>query len=242
MTTSQILITIIVSFVAACLQRISGFGFALLATPIMSIVMPVPVAVVVISFVSLPNGILNWLQQGHHADRAQVRRIVVWCITGMPIGLVAIRHIPDRPMRIVLGVVVAVAAGALASGWRITRGGRQVDAAAGFLSGILATSTGTNGPPLVIGLQGQGVTPERFRGTMAGIFVATGIVTLVLFAVNGLVTEATLKLASVGVAPMLVGQFAGVRLLPRVRTEHYRHLIVALLFASAAAAIGNALR
>lgn len=60
MTASQIFVTILVSFAAACLQRVSGFGFAIIATPLLSFVMPVRVAVVVIALVSYPNALLNW--------------------------------------------------------------------------------------------------------------------------------------------------------------------------------------
>ena len=234
--------TAIVSFGAACLQRISGFGFALLATPILAIVMPVPLAVVVITLVSFPNGILNWIQQRAHADRPQITRIVVGCVAGMPLGLIINKRLPDRPMRILLGVVVAAGAAALAAGWRVKGRGKHVDVVSGFISGMLATSTGTNGPPLVVGLQGQGVTPERFRATLAGSFIWTGAVTIVLFWLSNLISEQSVHLAAVGIVPMLAGQVAGRGLVGRVQQAHFRKLVITLLFLTAATAIVNALR
>ena len=239
----QVIGTLVVAFVAALLQRLTGFGFALVATPLLAMVMPVSQAVVLISLVALPSGVMNWRSLRSHADLAQVRRIVLWSLPGMPIGLVAHHVLPDRGFRVVLSVAVAIAAIVTASRWTLRpHRAERADRVAGFVSGLLNTSTGTNGPPLVVTLAGQGLAPDAFRATLAGVFVAMGVVTIALFGADRLITIHVLKLTAVGVLPIGPGRYVGLRLAGRISAEHFRHLIVVLLLGTAAVGIVNAVR
>lgn len=159
----------------------------------------------------------------------------------MPFGLFVFNGVSERGFRFGLGVIVALAATALAFGWRIRTKGPVVDAAAGITSGLLNTSFGTNGPPLVIGLQGQSVDAERFRATLAGVFVLSGTGALALFAWRGRITSNTLQLAAIGIVPMLLGQFAGRRVSRLIPAERFRVLVLVLLYTIAATSIVNAI-
>ena len=224
------------------MQRVSGFGFALLATPLLASAMPVSRAVIVVSLVAFPSGVLNWRLLGVHADRSQVRRLVMWSCPGMLVGLLAHSHLPDHAFRIVLSAAIGVAAVVTASGWRIrSQKTGWADAISGFLSGVLNTSTGTNGPPLVVSLSGQHLTADAFRGTLAGVFTLSGAVAIALFAVDGLITRRILVLAAYGIPVVFAGRTVGGALAERISEQHFRHLVVGLLFVTAIVGLANAL-
>ena len=50
---------------------------------------------------------------------------------------------------------------------------------AGFTGGILSTSTGTSGPPIVIALSAKQLEPAVFRATISAIFLVQGSAALV---------------------------------------------------------------
>lgn len=205
--------------------------------------MPVSQAVAVIALIALPSGALNWRALRAHADRTQVRRLVLWSLPGMPLGLVAHHVLPDREFRVVLSIAVAIAAAITASGWTLhPHNVQRSDRIAGFVSGVLNTSTGTNGPPLVVTLAGQKLEPDAFRATLSGVFVATGMATIALFAADGLITRHVLLLAAAGLLPVAVGRLVGVRAADHVSPVVFRRLILVLLFATAAVGAFNALR
>jgi uncharacterized protein len=233
--TTQIITTVAVAGASAFLQRASGFGFALFATPLLSFSMPVTLAVIVVSLVAFPAGATNFYELRSHADRHKIGRIVAWSLVGMPLGLLAHRHVSDHIMRIVLAAAIAAAAILLASGARIRSShARRADAIAGFLSGVLNTSTGTNGPPLVVAMTGQDLGPDQFRANLAGIFTISGAIAIALFAIDGLITRRSVVLAGTGLPLVFIGRFCGAAIAGRLDQSAFRQLVLGLLLATAA--------
>ena len=60
--------------------------------------------------------------------------------------------------------------------------------ACGFTSGVLNTSLGTNGPPLVFDLQARAIDANTFRATISMVFVFGNMLALTLFVLDGKVT------------------------------------------------------
>jgi uncharacterized protein len=188
----------------------------------------------------LPTMALNWQELGRYADKRQVLRLSGWAVPGMPIGLMAHHVASDEAMRVVLAVVVSIATLLLITGLRLpTHHVARADGLAGFISGILNTSTGTNGPPLAVNLTSQNVEPDRMRGTLAGVFGLSGIVGIALFIADGLVTDRVLLLAACGLPLLLGGRALGARVARSVSPERFRQLTYTLLFGTA---ISSAIR
>ncbi len=223
-----------VVLVASILQRVSGFGFALVATSLLALAMPVSDAVVILSFVSIPSTTLTWRQLGDHADSAQLRRLIAWTLPGLPLGLIVHATVPDRPMRLILALVILLAVALLVTGWSVpVRHVAVADAAAGFVAGVLNTSTGTNGPPLVFDLASQGVGPDRMRATLSGVFAFSGVATVALFAVEGSLDAKALVIGATAMPFAVVGQLIGTRVSARVSEPMFRRMTFVLLVATA---------
>ena len=221
---------------------VSGFGFALVSAPLLALVLAPSRAVVLVSLASVASNIRFGALGFRDADRALVLRLVVASLVGMPIGLVVIEHASARGLRLVIGIAVAAIAAVMASGYRPRRAGMGTDVVAGFVSGVLNTSTGTNGPPLVIGLHARGIPPTRFRSTLAAVFFVTNVVAIALFATRGRVLGRDVALA-VAVLPLQLAAWAiGSAVHRRLSAERFEKVTIVLLFASALAAIVGALR
>ena len=97
-------------FVAAALQRAVGFGFALLAVPLMAFVVPTKSAVVIVFL----NGTVTcaWLalRLRRHIEWPTARRLGLGAIVGAPIGVIILSVISATTLRLALGVTTCLAA------------------------------------------------------------------------------------------------------------------------------------
>jgi uncharacterized protein len=237
-----ILTTVGVVTIAAFFQRISGFGFSLMSTPLLTLVMPVEMAVVALALVSVPNMMLNWREFGPKADKKQVRWITAWAIPGMPIGIYLLTVLPERALKVGVSICVISAAILLSARIRIpAHRVRVVDGFVGFVSGVLNTSTGTNGPPLVFTFSGQNLEPDRTRGSLAYVFGMSNVVGVALFAAKGLITADTGLLALAGMPAILIGRRLAKPIAERLTPENFRRIAIATLVATGVVGIAKAL-
>jgi uncharacterized protein len=237
-TSAVVAIAAIIAF-AAAVQSVTGFGFALIAVPALALLLGPKVAVVAMSSVGVPLVIWNAVRW---------RRDILWreaittslaALVGMPLGLLLLTHADDRALTAVIGVTILVLTAWLWKGLTLPSG-RRTEVGAGFVSGTLATSVGTNGPPLVIAFQAVGLGPTRFRATLQACFVAQGSIALALFWSRGLVVHDVGVAFVVGVPAAVVGALLGDRIAPRVHAGPFRNAVLILLVLSGALALGDA--
>ena len=226
---------------AAIAQGLSGFGFSLVSIPLLALVVPVKAAIV-------GGAVLGLVQSGqivardhHHVEWRSAAVLVAAAITGMPVGLFVITRVDAEPLQVVIALTVLVFTGLLWRRVRLPTDSLPAEAGVGFTSGVLSTSTGMSGPPLVIALQARGVAPSAFRATLATVFVCGSAISLLLFWTRGLVTDDALRVAAAGLPGLVVGILVGELAFRRVDHERFRRIVLALLVASAALALVGAL-
>jgi uncharacterized membrane protein YfcA len=178
--------------VAACAQMLSGFGFALMAVPLMGLAIDLKTAVVVSTICGTASHTYQAIADGRHRDARFVRLLTVASFLRMPLGLVILDRVDSD-------VTTPV-------------GGRALEGLAGFVSGVLATSTSTNGSPLVLLLRSRGLSPEVFRSTLNTVFSIVSFVSIAVFAIGGKLTGEALVGTLVGVPGVGLGMYMGARL------------------------------
>jgi uncharacterized protein len=232
-------------FVAAALQRAVGFGFALLAVPLMAFVVPTKSAVVIVFL----NGALTstWLmiRLRHEIEWHTTRLLGAGTVFGAPVGVVILSLVSAVVLRLTLGVVTCAAAGwiivasRLASGQAPPRPARTV--VIGLVSGVLNTSLATNGPPLVYELRRTGFEDDRFRATISAAFTISNVIGLPLLAAAGLISADDVALAAASLVPCAVGIALGSLISTRMETTHFVWTVDLLLLATGAVTITKAL-
>jgi uncharacterized membrane protein YfcA len=231
--------------VAAVVQVVSGFGFALVAAPVL-VALTDPVTSVGILGVLGTLASLVTLGAGRERPQVLARTggaLVAWALPGLVLGVVLVSRLPEDVIRAAVGVLVLAALvqrRVTAARTAAPRPSSRVGlAAAGATAGALTTTTGLNGPPLVVYLTSREVSPREARDTLAVIFVVLGLLALVALAVAG---ELELPLEVLALPPAVIaGGLLGHRIFDRM-AEHHRHrAVTVLLLASAATALGSAL-
>ena len=150
------------------LQAATGFGFSLVAAPLLfAAIQPEP-AVVLLLVLGLE---VNLLTLGTERRRPRpLKRSTTWMLAcalpGALAGVAVLRALPAEALQlaVTLGVVATLAA-------RRVRAAHVPAWAAGVAAGALTTSTTTNGPPMLLHLLGRGATPAQVRDTLTTCFV-----------------------------------------------------------------------
>ena len=83
----------------------------------------------------------------------------------MPLGLVVLATIEQQQLKIVLGGLIILGTLALMRGAGGITARAWIDVMAGAISGVLAASTGTNGPPLVLAAQMRMTLTRQLNGS-----------------------------------------------------------------------------
>lgn len=228
-------------FVAAGTQQLAGFGYALMAVPLLSLVVGTKDAVALSSLSGLAGTGLMAIRLRHRTDRPVVKRLLLGAVVGMPLGIVVLRRAPAPPLQVAVSVVVLLAVALLASGFRLRRESPRTELGAGFLSGMINTSIGIGGPPVVLVLQAAEHEQHAFRATTVSYFVVSNLVALPLFLASGVVSSSTWAVGVFAVPAALVGTLVFERVAFRVRTEHFRVLVLALLVLAAVVSLARVL-
>ncbi len=240
MSTASLVVVALSVFAAAMTQVLSGFGFALLAVPLMTLSVPVKDAVVISTLLGI--GLTSW-QAWHlraHTERRVARRMILSAYLGMPFGLWVYLTLDDHVLRFALGCAILVAVVLLTVRVDL-RVGRGLDLGAGFVSGVLNTSLSTNGPPLVFGLHARGLAPDSFRATINTVFCCCNLLGVTMFVAAGRVTGDGITAALVALPALFLGQAVGFPLRRHVDGERFRVLVLGLLIVAAISAMASAL-
>ena len=229
-------------FAAAVLQRTTGFGFALLAVPLMAFVIPTKSAVIVVFLIgSLTSAWLAFRLAGQ-ADRQAVRRLGAGAVVGAPVGVIVLHLVAATALRFALGVTTSLAAIWIITSSRL-RGAEPVSPrpistfAVGVTSGIINTSLATNGPPLVYELRRCGFRDDKFRGTISAVFLISNLIGLPLLALSGLISTYDLELAGISVLPCATGIAAGAWIGARMEAALFLWAVDVLLLLTGALTI-----
>ncbi len=229
MGTGVLLVIAASVLVAAMVQAVSGFGFALLSVPLMTLAVDAHTAVIVSTLTGVVvTSSLAWRLR-EHADMVLVRRFALAAYAGMPLGLAVFLLVSEQMLLRLLGTSVAVAVVLLVAGIDLSGRGRGVELGAGFVSGVLSTSVSTNGPPIVFALQARRLGADVFRGTITMVFAVSNLGAVAAFLLAGEVTPDGVRASALSVPALLVGQALGRPLRPRVQGERFRWMVLGLL-------------
>jgi len=154
------------SFLAACMQAATGFGYAVLAVPIYLLMLPAREAVQINVLLSCIVMAVMTAGLWRHAPWRLILRVAAGSVLGVPLGLYFLAQAPDRVVKIAVGLVLAFFLGFILYRRRakpVRADDRPPDrplaeGVTGFFGGALGAGIGMPGPPLLVyfGIAGGG--------------------------------------------------------------------------------------
>lgn len=233
MPLTTLLVLGLVVGVGAFVQRIAGFGLAVVAAPFVVMVAPqvMPAALL---FVVLPLPVLEMARAHRDIRWGPFGWAMAGRLATMPLGVwLAANASHTVTSLLVAGMVLVAVAGSLTR-WRV-RPSSGIALGAGALTGISATTASIGGP--FFGLALQELTPQQARSTLAPFFLFGSLSSLLGLAIGGQISADGLRAGLAWLPFMAVGALAAQPLRHSIDTVRFRHSILALATVSALAVI-----
>lgn len=230
-------------FVAAVCQSVSGFGFALVLVPLLSLFWDVKAAVVLTvmlgPFAAAP--VLAPVRR--HARRPVVLGLLVGGFIGSPAGAALLVLADPDVLRVAVALIVLLSTVILLRGFVIREPRRPLAAAVvvGAVSGALRSATSMGGPPVTLYLLGLRYDPRAFVATSTASYLLSSIYTVGLYAVAGKVTGSLLGMGAAAVPAMAAGAFLGGWIRARLSEPRFRFVAIALMGGTSLAAVAPVL-
>jgi uncharacterized membrane protein YfcA len=140
-----------VVFAATLIGSAFGFGEALIAVPLLALVVPIEVAAPPAVLLSVTVAAAVMLEDYHRVEFASACRLIVVTLLGIPFGLWLLTVVPDASVTTDLAaVIIAFSAYSLARATHPALHDDRLAWPSGFAAGLLSGAYGINGPPLVV--------------------------------------------------------------------------------------------
>jgi uncharacterized membrane protein YfcA len=184
-----------VLFVATLIRSSFGFGEALVAVPLLALLLPIHVAAPVAVMVSITVAFIVVVQDWSKVYARSAFRLALPTVFGIPLGLMLLKAGSEPVVKAVLAaLIILFSAYSLIGGKRRELTDDRFAWLFGFSAGVMGGAYGMNGPPLVIYGSLRGWSPQHFRATLQGYFLPASLVGLCGYWLTGLWTPAVSQL------------------------------------------------
>lgn len=226
-------------FGAAFLQAASGFGFALLAMPLVTLALGLEAAGPVVAAAALLLYVTNTVRLRRHVNWGEWTRLGAAGLAGVPLGFWLSAAVPAGWVRAVLGVLLIAYAGyALAAAPALGEGLRPSAPSAGWVyvvgltAGTLAGAYNIPGPPLVVYGDLKAWAREEYRATLQAVFLLSGLLVVGGHLTLGHFTADAGRLILISVPALIAGNLAGQVSDRYLHGRRFRQLVLVLILAT----------
>jgi uncharacterized membrane protein YfcA len=231
MTDGATLPVLAVIFLATVIRSSFGFGEALVAVPLLALLIPVEVAAPLAVLVSITVAGIIVLQDWHKVHLHSAWRLVVSTLFGIPLGLLLLTAVAEPVVKATLAVVIiAFSLYSLISRASFELKNDRLAWLFGFSAGVLGGAYGMNGPPLVIYGALRRWSPEHFRATLQGYFLPASLVGMAGYWLAGLWVPAVTRYYVLSLPLAVTAIFLGRMVNQRLRGRSFlRYVHVGLI-------------
>jgi uncharacterized membrane protein YfcA len=226
---TAILVALLV-FAAVFIQTLSGFGFALIIMPLITLALGLKVAAPLVALLGLTAYAINLMRYRRSIDLPELARLALACALGVPVGIWALIHVDDAIIKPVMGLILV-----LYALYALLRPAAKGQAAhwwvypAGFAAGCLGGAYNTPGPPVIIYGSLRHWPKAQYRAMLQALFFVTGVLVVASHALAHHITTDVLTFYLYALPALLLGILAGARTDPRLNQMRFRTLVTILI-------------
>ncbi len=212
---------IAVILIASVLQGITGFGSALVAAPLLLLVVDKTTSVISLMFVSVALNALLLYSIKYPIDKKTFYNFFIPSLVGMPIGIIILNMLDVEALRILVGLLSFVFAFLLFSKSFHVESTKFKRMFAGWFSGVLHTSMSLNGPPVVLLMARENTDKDEMRKTLALLFMTMSIVSIFMFIFTNNITPKVISYGLWGIPVAVLGGWIGHQISKHVSQKQF---------------------
>lgn len=225
---------VIIALVASFIQALTGFGFAIVATPLLISIYDPKEVVLILQIISL---VINT------AFGVILRKVVDWkfvlvlslgSMLGQPIGMVIYYYVPSNTLKIFISVLILFFLLIKRISCKLIKETRLKSLIVGIISGCLNTSTGLAGPPLILYLTASNREKTSMRADSIVYFAFIGLTAIIGFAISGQDLSVIVSHTSTMLPAAVVGLAIGNVLFSYISQNIFQKIIFIIIVCSSA--------
>jgi uncharacterized membrane protein YfcA len=215
---------------AAFAQSLTGFGFALIVMPLVTIVLGVRIAAPVVALAALTVYSINLVRYRRSINLPEVLRLGAASAAGVPVGIWVLSNTDEKVVMRTLGLILVAyacysllqpkARRLLSPGWVYP---------AGFLAGCLGGAYNTPGPPVIVYGSMREWPRDEFRAVLQALFLINAILVVASHAIARHLTTQVLVCYLYAVPALVVGILVGSTVDPRIDQNQFRKIVTAMI-------------
>lgn len=225
------LLVALVSVIGGAIASVAGFGIGSVLTPVLGVKLGVQAAVAIVAIPHFAATVLRAWRLRRHVDRGVLLRFGIASAAGGLVGALLHETLRSHTLGVVFGCLLVFAGimgtSGLSQKMRFPRGVAWI---AGVLSGGFGGLVGNQGGIRSAALLGFDVDREAFVATGTAVGVIVDLARLPVYLAKDAATiAASWPLVAVATAGVLVGTFAGEKLLRRIPERAFRVVVSAII-------------
>ena len=212
---------------ASFTQGLTGFGYALISIPLITLLTDIRYAIILGALCGLVMNIYLLIQLRGHITFADVKSLIIGSVVGIPFGVYFLSEANPQLLKTFLGILVLIFV--LLSLTKVIKQ-RGINSRWGYLfglfSGLLGGAFNTNGPPILIYFYLQNWDKLKQKASITGFFIVSSVIIVSSHAISGLTTKAIFMDFLMYLPVVLIGLFIGSSLFSRVSSKLYNKIIL----------------
>ncbi len=226
--TTVIILSII--FFATLTRSTFGFGDALIAMPLLALVIELKIATPLMALIAFFIAITILIRNWKKVEYKSIWPLIISSVLGIPVGIWYLDDINENVIKLILGIIVLLfAIYSLTKPQTVKLKNEKFAWIFGFIAGVLGGAYNTNGPPIVIYSALKRWKPQNFRATLQGYFFMTGIFIVCSHALVGNFTQEVLLVFIYCLPIVLIAILLGKQLNKRIAIQRFHKYIYGML-------------
>ena len=207
---TTILLVLGTLFLSTFIRSALGFGDALIAMPLLAMLVGLQIATPLTAMAATQIASTLLIRSWKKVDIKAAWRLVITTWIGIPVGIYFLKAAPELVVKSLLGIIIT---GFGLYNLIIPNLPKLVNEnwayLTGFIAGILGGAYNTNGPPVVIYGILRRWDSEKFRATLQGYFLPTGLAILITHGLAGMWTTQVVKLYLYSIPVIILAVLVG---------------------------------
>jgi len=184
----------LILFTAGWVQGVSGFGSAMIAIPLLTLLIDIKMAVPLCSLASTVIATYMTLQLRHSFDLKKIGPLCIGSVPGIAVGATFLKTVPSHIIQALMGVFL-IGYGLYNLFFIIPpkRLHRRWGYLAGFLTGAIGAALSAGGPPTIIYTTLNNWTKDEIKATLSGFFCFSSYIVVFAHLISGVTSPTVLK-------------------------------------------------
>ncbi len=233
----QIIFASIIGFIGLFIRGLTGFGSALVMTPLLLLIFEIKTVVVITAITEIAGGIVVTIQARKNIDKRSLLIVLPISIIGVAVGsFILVNFNSDVLKRVFGGFTILFALRIILNLLKGQTTRKKWPAFFGYLSGVLGGVLGglfgTAGPPIAIYLENQLTAKHILRATMLSYFLIVDTVRIIPYIYLKLINIDIIKISLFMLPASFFGAFIGKSVHFRINEKGFRAAISSILLAT----------